>query len=145
VALLADAAKEPPIIPDVAGLQPSGPGDQTVVVSRFVTNRGPSPKDLQIPAYLQLNPNARIPTLVDGEVVLWESMAISLYLAQRPGPMRLSSAAALGLATQWRFWAMHETEALLLDLLAHRILLAEHVRDPSHVERNTLLRPYPLV
>jgi glutathione S-transferase len=101
-------------------------------------------EDLQKPAYLQLNPNARIPTLVDGDVVLWESMAINLYLAQRPGPMRLANAAALGLAAQWSFWAMLETEAMLLDLLAHRTLLAEHVRDPSHVERNTLLLQKPL-
>ena len=100
--------------------------------------------DLQSPAYLQLNPNARIPTLVDGEVVLWESMAINLYLAQRRGPMCSGSAAVLGLAAQWSFWAVLETEALLLDLLSHSILLAEHVRDPSHVERDTLLLQKPL-
>ena len=47
------------------------------------------PDDLQTPEYLRLNPNARIPTLVDGEVVLWESMAINIYLAQKyQGPMR---------------------------------------------------------
>jgi glutathione S-transferase len=39
-------------------------------------------EDLQSPAYLQLNPNARIPTLIDRDVVIWESMAINLYLAQ---------------------------------------------------------------
>jgi glutathione S-transferase len=100
--------------------------------------------DLQSPVYLQLNPNARIPTLVDGEVVLWESMAINLYLAQRGGPMCSGSAAVLGLAAQWSFWAVLETEALLLDLLSHTVLLAEHVRDPSHVERNTLLLQKPL-
>jgi glutathione S-transferase len=100
--------------------------------------------DLQNPSYLQLNPNARIPTLVDGEVVLSESMAINLYLAQRPGPMHLGSAAALGLAAQWSFWAMLETEALLLNLLTHSILLVEHARDPSHIERNTLLLQKPL-
>jgi glutathione S-transferase len=100
--------------------------------------------DLQNPAYLKLNPNARIPTLVDGEVVIWESMAINLYLAQRPGPMQLDGAAELGLAAQWSFWAMLETEALLLNLLTHSVLLVEHVRDPSHVERNTLLLQRPL-
>jgi len=36
------------------------------------------PEDLQSPEYLRLNPNARIPTLVDGSVVIWESMAINL-------------------------------------------------------------------
>jgi len=44
--------------------------------------------DLQSTEYLRLNPNARIPTLVDGDLVLWESMAINLYLAQKyEGPM----------------------------------------------------------
>ena len=102
------------------------------------------PDDLQNPAYLRLNPNARIPTLVDGDTVLWESMAINLYLAQKPGPMHAASAAVAGLAAQWSFWAILETEALLLDLLSHRVLLVEHVRDPSHVERNTLLLQKPL-
>jgi glutathione S-transferase len=81
--------------------------------------------DLRNPAYLRLNPNARIPTLVDGEVVLWESMAINLYLARKPGPMELADAAALGVAAQWSFWGVLETEALLLDLLSHRMLLAQ--------------------
>jgi len=35
--------------------------------------------------FLTLNPNGHIPVLVDGEVVLWESMAISLYLARKYG------------------------------------------------------------
>src|SRR3954453_5375456 len=100
--------------------------------------------DLQTSEYLRLNPNARIPTLVDGDTVLWESMAINLYLAQKPGPMHAASAAVAGLAAQWSFWAILETEALLLDLLSHRVLLVEHVRDPSHVQRNTLLLQKPL-
>ena len=76
--------------------------------------------------------------------MLWESMAINLYLARKPGPMELADAAALGVATQWSFWAVLETEALLLDLLSHRMLLAEHVRDPSVAERDTLLLQRPL-
>src|SRR5262245_2335114 len=33
--------------------------------------------DLQSAEYPPLNPNARTPTLVDGDLVLWESMAIN--------------------------------------------------------------------
>jgi glutathione S-transferase len=101
-------------------------------------------EDLQSADYLRLNPNARIPTLVDGDTVLWESMAINLYLAQKyPGSLP-SDAATLGFAAQWSFWAMLETEALLLDLLMHRVLLAEHGRDPSLAARDELLLQKPL-
>ena len=101
--------------------------------------------DLQTAEYRRLNPNARIPTLVDGEVVLWESMAINIYLAQKyPGPMRSGSPEMLGLAAQWSFWAMLELEELLLDLLNHRAVLPEYARDPSHAERSELLLQKPL-
>ena len=66
--------------------------------------------DLQSAEYLRLNPNARIPTLVDGDLVLWESMAINLYPAQKyEGPMHFAGPEVLGLAAQWSFWAMLET------------------------------------
>ena len=101
--------------------------------------------DLQTAEYLRLNPNARIPTLVDGSFVLWESMAINLYLAQKyQGPMHCTEAEVLGLAAQWSFWAMLEMEHLLLDLLMHRALLPEFVRDPSYAERDELLLHKPL-
>jgi glutathione S-transferase len=101
--------------------------------------------DLQTADYLRLNPNARIPTLVDGDVVIWESMAINLYLAQKyQGPMHCSAPEVLGIAAQWSFWAVLEMEELLLDLLMHRALLPEFTRDPSHAERADLLLQKPL-
>jgi glutathione S-transferase len=94
--------------------------------------------ELQNPEYLQLNPNARIPTLVDDGVVIWESMAINLYLAHKyDGPLHCADAGTLGLSAQWSFWAMLEMEGLLLDLLNHRAILPEFARDPSHAERET--------
>jgi glutathione S-transferase len=39
----------------------------------------------QQPAFLALNPNAMVPVLVDGDVVLWESNTICRYLAGRYG------------------------------------------------------------
>ena len=103
------------------------------------------PDDLQTAEYLRLNPNARIPTLVDGELVLWESLAINLYLAQKyEGPMHAGSPEVLARATRWSFWAMLELETLVLDLLHHRALLHENARDASHAERDELLLQKPL-
>ncbi|MFP6735032.1 MAG: glutathione S-transferase N-terminal domain-containing protein, partial [Rhodospirillales bacterium] len=41
--------------------------------------------DQNTPDYLALNPNARVPTIKDGDTVLWESLAINLYLAKKHG------------------------------------------------------------
>jgi glutathione S-transferase len=38
------------------------------------------------PDYLAMNPNGRVPTLVDGDFVLWESNSIMRYLALGYGP-----------------------------------------------------------
>jgi glutathione S-transferase len=101
--------------------------------------------ELQSAEYLRLNPNARIPTLVDGDLVLWESMAINLYLAQKyAGPMHCADPRTLGLAAQWSFWAVLEMEVLLLDLLLHRAVLPEFARDASYAERDELLLRKPL-
>jgi glutathione S-transferase len=101
--------------------------------------------DLQTADYLRFNPNARIPTLIDGDVVIWESMAINIYLSEKyEGPMRCGGPEVLGMAAQWSFWAMLEMEQLLLDLLVHRALLPEFSRDPSYAERDELLLQKPL-
>lgn len=41
------------------------------------------------PEYLAMNPNGKVPTLRDGDLVLWESHAIVRYLAARYGAGRL--------------------------------------------------------
>jgi glutathione S-transferase len=83
--------------------------------------------------FLKLNPNGHIPVLVDGETVLWESMAINLYLARAYGGGSLwpASVADEGRAFQWSLWVMTEVEgALLMVLMQRRILPAER-RDAS--------------
>ncbi len=103
------------------------------------------PDDTRTAEYLRLNPNARIPTLVDGDLVVWESLAINLYLAQKyEGPMHAGSPEVQALATQWSIWAVLELETLALDLLHHRDLLAEPARDASYAERDEQLLQKPL-
>jgi glutathione S-transferase len=41
--------------------------------------------DHKTPAFLAMNPNAKVPVLVDGDLVLWESNAILCYLARKAG------------------------------------------------------------
>ena len=67
-------------------------------------------RSTQEPEFLALNPNATVPVLVDGDVVLWESNTISRYLAARYGDGRLLPADALARAKveQWMDWQATE-------------------------------------
>jgi len=57
-------------------------------------------------AYRQLNPNALVPTLEDGDLVLWESNTIVRYLASQYPAARLlpQGTAARFVAEQWMDW-----------------------------------------
>ena len=60
----------------------------------------------QSPEFLQLNPLGKVPTLVDGDFVLWESNAIVQYLAAQAGDSALAPNDARGRADilRWQFW-----------------------------------------
>jgi glutathione S-transferase len=67
--------------------------------------------DNRSPGFLAINPNGKIPALVDEGLVLWESLAINLHLArQYGGALKPVSVEALALAERWSFWAMGEFE-----------------------------------
>lgn len=58
------------------------------------------------PEYLNLNPNGLVPTMEDGDTVLWESQAIVRYLCEREGiaPWYPEDLKDRGLANQWMDW-----------------------------------------
>jgi glutathione S-transferase len=60
------------------------------------------------PAYLAMNPNGLVPTLQDGDYILWESNAIVRYLARKHGAGTLEpkDAKAIGRANQWMDWQL---------------------------------------
>lgn len=59
------------------------------------------------PDYLAMNPNGRVPVLVDGELVVWESNAVVRYLAAQYGADSLwpTSAAERAGSDKWMDWA----------------------------------------
>jgi glutathione S-transferase len=58
------------------------------------------------PQYAVLNPNMRMPTLKDGDYVLWESNAIMQYLASKRATSTLWPKDERGRldVTRWQFW-----------------------------------------
>jgi glutathione S-transferase len=76
----------------------------------------------QTPEFLRLNPRGQIPVLSDGETVIWDSMAILVYLARRYGDERWLPSDALGEARVMQWLAVSENE-LLYGLARARVTL----------------------
>jgi glutathione S-transferase len=57
-------------------------------------------------AYLSMNPNGLVPTLIDGDTILWESNVIVRYLVRKFAPNSLlpDSLTDLARAEQWMDW-----------------------------------------
>lgn len=80
------------------------------------------------PDYLAINPLGRVPAYVDGELVLWESAAICLYLADRypdaallPPPGTNERAVAV----RWLVYLTNTPQAAFLDFLYPQRLVGD--------------------
>ena len=85
------------------------------------------------PEYLKINPNGHIPAIDDGGMIVWESMAINLYLAEKYGKGGLwpSTVEQHAACYQWSFFCITEIEPLLMTVLANRMLLPQEQRSES--------------
>jgi glutathione S-transferase len=78
--------------------------------------------------YLAINPSGQIPTLVDGDLVLFESNAILQYLAEAHGDFALSSRDPKERASisRWLFWEASAWQPALTSILT--LAVAQAIR-----------------
>ena len=99
----------------VAGLDLIGAEYELVHVDYFTSQQ-------RSPEYTALNPNASLPTLVDGEFVLWESNAILQYVADKLGAATCYPTDLQGRAdiNRWLLWeAAHWFPSCYVYLVEH--------------------------
>jgi len=88
------------------------------------------------PAFLTINPAGKVPVLADGDLVISESVAIVLYLAEKYADRGLTptSLAAKGRFYQWLLFAATELEQPLWRISRHTALYPEPLRLPADIE-----------
>ena len=100
------------------------------------------------PSYLAVNPNGRIPTIDDDGLIVWESMAINLYLAKKHGKaLAPKDAAEEAHAMQWSFWGVTEIEKTLLNAMFARTGFGGVQKDEAEALRlfAELKRPFDVL
>jgi glutathione S-transferase len=92
---------------------------------------------LDDPHYLAMNPNGRVPTLRDGELVVWESHAILRYLAATYGAGELwpVDPKARAVADQWTDWTATTFQPAWIDLFWRVVRTPTAQQDAAAIER----------
>jgi glutathione S-transferase len=85
------------------------------------------------PEYLAINPNGRLPAIDDDGFVLWESLAITLYLAKKHGRLYPTTLEGEAKAWQWSLWSVQEVDRGVNIWSLHAVRLPPEDRDPQRL------------
>jgi glutathione S-transferase len=89
------------------------------------------------PDYLAINPGGKVPTLVDGDLILTESAAICTYIGDGFPASGLTppvDSPERAQYNQWCFFVISELEQPLWTIAKHRFALPEKRRVPAVIE-----------
>ena len=101
------------------------------------------------PEFLALNPNGRLPFIDEGDFVLTESLAITLYLAKKHshGALYPATRNDEARAWQWSFWALAEVDRGVNIWSLHAVRLPPGERDAALRDEalNVLAAPFKVL
>lgn len=88
------------------------------------------------PGYREMNPNGRIPTIQDEDLILWESNAIVRFLAAKYGAGRLCPVTleARADADRWMEWCMTTIAPVITPLFQGLIRTPPERRDAKSID-----------
>ena len=91
---------------------------------------------VETPAYQRLNPNGLVPTIEDGDFVLWESNAIVRYLSRTYGAGRLwpDDPRRAADADRWMDWQATTLTPAMGDAFVHLVRTPAEQRDMRLVD-----------
>jgi glutathione S-transferase len=85
----------------------------------------------------RLSPIGKVPVIEDGELALFESMAINLYLARKyGGKLWPASEADQARALAWSFFGMTELEPRMVQVFYERVMHKEGERNAANEKKN---------
>ena len=84
---------------------------------------------------VSLNPFGKVPVINSDGFVLWESMAINLYLSKKYDCLSPGSLEEEALAWQWSFWVMTAIDSELLQYLRYKFGLHGFEADEKLAEQ----------
>ena len=86
--------------------------------------------------YIAMNPNGLVPTIKDGDFILWESNSIMRYLNAKYGSGKLlpSSHEGMANANRWMDWQLSAFNGYIVPLFVATIRTPAEKRDPQAIQ-----------
>src|SRR5262249_49334243 len=94
-------------------------------------------------SFLALNPNGKVPVLVDSDFVLWESRAINAYLAslKRERELYPEDPRKRALVDQWSYWQAIHLGPAMMRIVFERLLKSKFgMGEPDEISLNGSLK-----